>query len=305
MEAVQQFWKSLIMDPFANNATSSWKIRGNELYNMGIGEISNSSFPIHRAHATIIHQQQRQAGIQAQTWQIQKYFAIGMAIATMLTVVGTLIILSKACYVSYRGCRGWTQQQIQKSNQKGHEKREQRRLKRAQQALHDMQEYGIILPSPCVGIPRRPTKDVDTTDCQVGGPGVDNNYPALDLTRCINVPDAPVQLQVRADLHDNTCNGWCQGERKPDKITPLPPVISKIARPEVLVESGPVTSMARLPPATLIELPPTHGRPDTRDPQGDLERGPGAVKGIPAYLMEPHEKKAVTRQPQGPAWPQF
>ena len=305
MEAVQQFWKSLIMDPFANNATSSWKIRGNELYNMGIGEISNSSFPVHRAHATIIHQQQRQAGIQAQTWQIQKYFAIGMAIATMLTVVGTLIILSKACYDSYRGCRGWTQQQIQKSNQKGHEKREQRRLKRAQKAFQDMQDCGIILSSPCVGIPRRPTKGMDTTDCHVGGPEVENNSSALDLTRRINLSDAPVQLRVRADLHDNTCNGWCQGERKPDKTTPLPPVISKIARPEVLVESGPVTSMAWLPSATLTELPPTHTRPDTGNPQGDPERGPDAVKDIPVYLMEPHEKKAVTRQPQGPAWPQF
>ena len=298
MEAVQQLWKSLTTDPFDNNSTLEWKILGNELYSMGLSEAPNISFPVHRAHAAIMHQQHRQAGIQAQTWQTQRYFAIGMAIATLLTVVGTLVILSRACYDGYRGCRGWTQRRIQERTQKGHEKREQRRLERAQKALQEMERCGIILSSPCVGIPRQPTKGSDTTNCHVGGPEAGNNSPALDLTRRINLPDAPVQLQVRAEFHDNACNGWCQGERKPDKITPLLPAISKIARPEGLVESGQVTSMARLPSATLTELPPTHTGADKGDPHGDPEKGPDAVKVIPPYLMEPHEKKAVTWQPQ-------
>ena len=292
---LQQFWNSWTTDPFASNSTPVWVAQGNELYQLSLNETANLSIPIHPAQAAIMRQQHRQASIQAQTWQIQRYFAIGMAVAALLTVIGTFIILAKACYSGYRGCKGWTQRKLQENNQKGHERREQRRLQKAQKAFQDMRDCGIVLSSPCVDdTPRQPTKDPEATNCHVGGPGAENSPSALDTTHSMSLSDAPMHLQVRANFHDTACNGWCQGGRKPDKTTPLPPAISKIAQPETLVVSGPVASLARLPPASLTEIPTTLTLAESGHLRGGPNRGPVTFEDVSAYLMEPHEIKAVS-----------
>ena len=291
---LQQFWDSWTMDPFANNSTPVWVAQGNELYQLSLNETANLSIPIHPAQAAIMRQQHRQAGIQAQTWRVQRYFAIGMAVAALLTVIGTLIILAKACYNGYRGCKGWTQRKLQENNQKGHERRERRRLLKAQKAFQDMKDCGIVLSASCGdNVPRQPT-DSETTNCHVGGPEAENSLSALDTTHSMSLSDAPMHLQVRANFHDTACNGWCQGERKPDKTTPSLPAISKMTKPETLVVSGSVASLARLPPASLTEIPPNLTLAESGHLRGVPNRGPVTFEDVSAYLMEPHEIKAVS-----------
>ena len=130
-----------------------------------------------------------------------------------------------------------------------------------------MQDCGIILSSPCVEIPRRPTKGMDATNCLVGGPKI----APLPSTRPAALTCQTLLCIFRSG-QISTTTLVTAGAKGKESLTKI--------RCRYLL--------------SLIELPPTHTRADTEHPQGDPERGPGAAKDILAYLKEPHEKKAVT-----------
>ncbi len=273
LEAVlKHFKESLNLIPAPANDTNPWEREGRGLYELVLKEADNRTIPIHPAQAAILQQQREQASLQTQAWRIQTYFAIGMAIATLITVIGTIIIVSKACAHGCKRCAGWNRRRVQEKTLRGLEQQEQARLKRAREMFEDMRICGFISSPPCVCPTRPATKEAETTNCQVGGRGTGNGPRDLETTRSTSPDQTRVQLQVQARLHDNKCTGWCQPGVRPDKITALQPVSSKIDRGEGDFEEKLASPPSRLPPATISELP-THYSPDDQRHLGDVHEG--------------------------------
>ena len=155
---------------------------------------------------------------------------------------------------------------------RGLEQQEQARLKRAREMYEDLRICGFISSPPCVCPTRPATKEVETTNCQVGGHGAGNGPRALEATRSMTPAQTRVQLQVQARLHDNKCTGWCQPGVRSEQITALQPVSSKIDRGEGDFEEKLASPPSRLPPATISELP-THYSPDDQRHLGDVHEG--------------------------------